>query len=253
MATASARLKAIGLAYLRFGRQMPIACTEAGKWKADIIGVSSTECIEIEVKVSKSDLRAEFKKKTAKHFLYNNTSSNTSCPSYFYFLVPEGLQEEAEKLIREHSPKSGLLVCEYDTQDYTKDCIRVAKRAVRITEGRPSKWLISTAIARCSSELCGLYAKNNKLATVVSEAIEQFRDDLNKITARTFGTLDYEDPESDIKARAKELAFCVEGITEQEWDGLAKDQKKKWIQAAVKWLNTQSAPAQELQDEAFFL
>lgn len=253
MSTDSARLKAIGLAYLRFGRQMPIACTEAGRWKADILGINAVECIEIEVKVSKSDLKAEFKKKTAKHFLYNNSSSNMTCPSYFYFLVPEHLQECALELLKEHSPKTGLLVCECDTKEYTKDCIKVVKKATRITQERPSRALIATAMSRCSSELCGLYAKNNRLAAIIAETVEQLRDDLTSTVSRTFGTLDFEDPVKDIENRAKEMAFCVDGISETEWENMPRQAKKKWIEASARWLKLQTGSAEEIQDETFFL
>lgn len=251
MTTPAARLKAMGLAYLRFGRRMPIVCTEVGRWNADILGVSTLDAIEIEVKCSRADLKAEFKNKTAKHFLYSNSSSNTTCPSYFYFLVPERLKDFALELLAETSPKAGLLVCDAESEQYHKDTISVVKKATRITKQKPSQHLVATAMARCSSELCGLYAKNNRLAKSVSEAIQKFQSDLAAVTARTFGTLDYEDTEKDLEQRAAELAFCVDGIDKEAWERLAGIDKVKWLEAARKWLKAQYVLMEGWKDETF--
>jgi len=65
-------------------------------WEADLFSVTqSLYSYEIEVKISRSDFLADFKK--PKHILFRSDQLNHSnCPNVFYYAVPEGLIHETE-------------------------------------------------------------------------------------------------------------------------------------------------------------
>jgi hypothetical protein len=111
-------LHAEALAWLRYGKRMPIICTEAGKWNADVLGMNSKICIEVEIKHSISDLRADFRNKAHKHFLYKQATPkdgsgwSASVPNFFYFLTPAELRDKALEIINEKAPYAGLLIRE---------------------------------------------------------------------------------------------------------------------------------------------
>jgi hypothetical protein len=105
------------LAWLRYGKRMPIVCTEAGKWNADVLGMNSKMCIEVEVKHSISDLRADFRNKAHKHYLYQQANPkhatgyekgwHTNIPNFFYFLTPAELKDKALEIIADKAPYAG--------------------------------------------------------------------------------------------------------------------------------------------------
>lgn len=71
-------------------------------WESDYLSLTKSGYLyEGEVKISKSDFKADFKKEK-KHLLletkYNGKSltDNDLCPHYFFYAVPEGLIDESE-------------------------------------------------------------------------------------------------------------------------------------------------------------
>ncbi len=66
----SVQMKAAAMHWLRFRKQLNYVATECGFWSADVIGCDSEHLIEIEVKVSRADLMAEFRNKLEKHEYY---------------------------------------------------------------------------------------------------------------------------------------------------------------------------------------
>ena len=102
----SADLKTEALCWLRFGKKLSYICTEVGKWNADAFGCNEAYSVEIEVKISKADLRHEFKSKAAKHYSYRN--GHALAPNYFYFYVPSELVDEARTLVEANFPEAGL-------------------------------------------------------------------------------------------------------------------------------------------------
>jgi len=84
--------------------------TEIGydKYKSDVICIPKNnkdgKLIEIEVKVSKSDLLSEFVNKSSKHddLLLNSKDA----PNYFYFAVPEELVDFTKTLLKEKGKKN---------------------------------------------------------------------------------------------------------------------------------------------------
>lgn len=229
-------LKAVALGWLRYGKRLPIVCSEVGRWNADVLGVSPTVAIEVEVKVSKSDLRAEFKNKQAKHYIYANAMEKSYAPNYFYFLVPAHLGTEAQKIAEEAAPKAGVL--SYDSEvaaGYHRDAVSVVKRATKLKQGAPPRALLTAAMLRCSSELCGLHLHEMAFQRRVSDALESARRDALTLSVRAAGTLDIEHPVDDLELRARELAFCVDGV--EQWDELELPEKKRWLEAALRLLD----------------
>jgi hypothetical protein len=179
-------LKTEALCWLRFGKKMELVCTEGGYWQADVLGITDKFSIEVEIKVSKSDLKREFVTKKVKHFLYNSVEQgkppSQQTPNYFYFYVPKALEEEALKLIEEHSPKAGLAV--YDpvvNMDGKKT--RIARRPTKLHDKEPTARFKRTALLRMGSELCGRYVANRVMVEEIVaklEAVDQIVVDMVK-------------------------------------------------------------------------
>lgn len=157
-------LHAEALCWLRYVRRYPLVCTETGSpWFSDVVGVTETMFVEIEVKVSRSDLLAEFRNKETKHFCYDNVfksidhqSRGPGVPNYFFVLVPKALEKDALEILGEKAAWAGVLVHD-DLGFIDGRNIRVAKRAKKLHDKPPSPRTLLNVQQRASSELCGLY------------------------------------------------------------------------------------------------
>lgn len=185
-------LKTEALCWLRFGKKLELVATEAGRWNADVLGCNDNFSVEVEVKVDIRDLRREFTGKSAKHYLYANAEGAPSAgvPNYFYFFVPAALEKEALLLIEEHAPKAGLAVYEDPERKSAMSdgrMTRVARKARRLHDQKPSAKMKRTLLLRMGSELCGRYVAfrdfqyrvleelwniDNKIADVVKKMVE---------------------------------------------------------------------------------
>lgn len=85
-------MKAVLSANFRFSKQHKFIATECGRFSSDFLAYKAPHLTEVEIKVSKSDLNADFKKD--KHRIYE-MGNNKWAPHYFYFAVPEELKEYA--------------------------------------------------------------------------------------------------------------------------------------------------------------
>jgi hypothetical protein len=224
------------MCWLRFGKRMPIVCTEAGPWHADILGLSDKMAIEIEVKKSRSDLQAEFRNKKAKHYSYANAETGTAAfvPNYLYFYVPEPLGEYATKALLELCPKAGLAI-QTDTNFIDGRNTRIIRKPTRLRVAPPRPGFIRTAIQRMSSELCGRYIALEEYYERIYETVRAAERAAVDAAYRSAGALDCEDPEVDLEARARELKFCVEGTD----IFLNQEDRAKWEAIARKWLEAQ--------------
>lgn len=140
----SLHLKTALLYYYRFKRGY-LVCDEvytANREKADILVDAKKEFYEIEIKTSKSDLRAEKKKK--KHKESAKPGANK-----FYICVPTSLVPYAEKWIEEINPRYGLI--EFDEERYEKQ-----KKFLR------TKWDLFLHFRKHASALHGDYNKRLK-------------------------------------------------------------------------------------------
>lgn len=152
-------LKVEALAWLRFGKKLDLIATEAGGWAADVLGVGETFSIEVEVKVSKADLKREFTSKTTKHWLYQNCDDHAvqTSPTYWYLYVPPHLADEANALAEQHFPRAGVAVYDPDTRALPGRRTTIRRKAQRLHERPPTDALRRTVMLRMGSELVGRY------------------------------------------------------------------------------------------------
>jgi len=147
------------LHYWRFTRNgYNYIATEAGKFKSDILVSNEKEIIECETKISRADLRNDFKKK--KHTIYKKPSAWYSkwIPNKFYFAVPKSLTEYALELTED---------TEYGVIEVSDKSIGKRKREVYCQIIKPAKViqpkfkekLHKQVLMRGSSELIRLRIK----------------------------------------------------------------------------------------------
>lgn len=193
MAVDAYTLKTEALCWLRFGKNLDLVATEAGRWHADVLGCNDNFSVEVEVKVSKADLRREFAGKGSKHYLYGAAADGQAVagvPNYFYFFVPEVLEQEALLLIEAHSPRAGLAVyLEPESSSRLSDgkYTRVAKKAQRLHDQKPTARFKRTLLLRMGSELCGRYVAsrdfNERVLAVLRNADEKIVETIKQALA----------------------------------------------------------------------
>jgi hypothetical protein len=182
----AANLHIEAMAWLRYTKQMPLVCTEVGRWNADVLALGPKYSIEVEVKKTLSDLRADFRGKRAKHYTYLNAAEDKwtrEVPNYLYYIVPEALAEKALPIVEKSNPKYGLLVVPTNSLGHETSSlgygagknIIVAKKATRLHDKVPQDSTFWTAIRRLSSELVGLYQGHEELQQKVCATLEDIR------------------------------------------------------------------------------
>lgn len=236
----TSELHLFALAWLRYGKRMPIVCTEVGQFNADILAISSKMCIEVEVKKTKSDLLRDFTHKKQKHFIYNKGFSHSPfLPNYFYYIVPQQLGDKASEIIKEKAPKAGLAVVLEDDHTLGKN-VSVIIKPKRIHEQKPTFRLVQAAFMRMSSELVGLHQSNFNAHNFLANEVRRISGQSLTAALRLHGTLDSEkDIPTEKQMWAMELARCVDGITAENWLQLSQEQKNKWLVAVDKWREAQ--------------
>lgn len=245
----TAKIKAEALAWLRFVKMMPIVCTEVGTWNADVFGCSPTTSIEVEVKVSRSDLLAEFRNKKAKHSVYSNANGTLrSVPNYLYYMVPKELEEDALEIVGRESPKSGVIVFDDSDGHLAGKNSKIVKSATKLHGTKPSQKLVRTAVLRMSSELSGLWHANNRLIDYTCEELRKMSKAAVTASYRNAGALDTEDPETGLEVRAAELALAVDDLA---WVDLDDTQKQKWRTGAAKLLDITEPSVERWVNEAY--
>ncbi len=139
-------LKYRALCWLRLEQRCAFIATECGSFSADVLGINEKKMIEVEVKVTESDLKADFKK--PKHYAYLKTLGSTWqqqwVPNLFYFAVPEELVEFAKAYIAEKNAPYGV-ICLKD--------FKVVKRARPLHDRPPSSHAKFVCALRMGSAL----------------------------------------------------------------------------------------------------
>lgn len=219
------------LAWLRYGKRMPVVCTEVGRWNADVLGLNASMCIEVEVKKSIADLRAEFRNKPSKHFVYNGDGKarlTGGVPNYFYFFVPHELADKAVEVAAEKAPKAGVAAFWPASRDFGmgRRNVEVIKRATRLHDKKPSPATLRAALLRMSSEICGLRMSMDKLVGAETQPISE----ILKQIAFSSSTLDFEDFDVDLERRGAEIALAVD--PNMKWTSLSHMERIRWIFAA---------------------
>lgn len=188
----SAILKTEALCWLRFAKQMDFVASEAGKWNADVLAANERYSIEVEVKVSIADLRAEFRNKMTKHAYYDKGTPNWS-PTYFYFAVPSNIADKALAIINELAPKAGLIVY-YEPVYRSRPGERYVcrKKADKLHDKPPSKTFLREIYRRMGSELCGLHVALDKLKGAEIGQLEVLKKDIVDAVVASHGAADWE-------------------------------------------------------------
>jgi len=232
-------LKTEAMAWLRYGLRMPIVCSEVGRWNADVLGVGPTRSVEVEVKLSRQDLQAEFRNKSAKHFFYANAAGRTSLvyvPNQFYFMVPEAMVDMTREVISSQQPKAGLIAYLPDGNLLDGRNCSVIVKAEKLHDNKPAARLIKVATMRMSSELCGTRMIAHRGFKNLRDRFWNEMDKIIALAVRSSGTLDLEDADVDRDRRAAELAKCVDGL---DWEPMNEEQRGRWRDAAKKFLTAQ--------------
>ena len=159
-------IKTVLMCWLRFGKQVSIIATEAGKYNSDVIYSTNNQLFEIEVKTSVADFREDFKK--SKHNEYKITT-NQWAPNFFIFAVPAELVDKVLPHIENSS--YGLLAINTPFNEANilvpwDKRVKLVKRPKKLHTRQCNVLVKQIIVKRLASELCGirqkLYAKEGK-------------------------------------------------------------------------------------------
>ena len=162
----SENMKVATLAYWRHSRHHIIGGIECKN--ADVLTVTRTLMLtESEIKISIADMRREITTKQYKHLRMNGLLPSVYPEAhYFYFAVPEELQEKALAVCDEIYPHAGLLVFHegelsmYSPQNIT--CIRPSKRFKRNKIGEKELKEIAYAVSNTALRYIDKYLLTHK-------------------------------------------------------------------------------------------
>lgn len=164
----SQRIKYEALKWLRLEQRCAFIATECGPFMADALGCNEKKMMEIEAKISLSDLRADFRK--GKHTAYGKLLAEYGLggwnqqwtPTHFYYAVTPELVEPCRSLLTAHKvEKYGIIEC--DSKDLLGDgslhvTFKVVKRADWLHKNPPNAHVKYTVALRMGSELLRFHA-----------------------------------------------------------------------------------------------
>ena len=157
------------LSYYRFQRQYPIAATEVavfGNFVADVLASDlEKEFVEVEIKISETDMLGDFQHKSMKHTAYLNSVLTVKAsfsekelltmPTKFLYAVPKEMKNFAKDLVK-GTPYGLMVVDPTDMQLSNNSFIKIVKHSDIINRKYP-KTLERRAMMRMSSEIINLY------------------------------------------------------------------------------------------------
>lgn len=223
--------------YLRYSVNLPLVCTEVGNWSADVMGASKTRLVEVEIKKSLSDLRAEFRRKRGKHSYYRTVGS-PSAPKYFYFCLPESLIERAQPIIEEGFPQAGIL--SFREGAGTRGHISSYKKAQALHRHPPDERILSAMVMRMSSELASLRTSLDEVLALHYEQVQRSIDNHLDEMSLLYGVdLDSEvsehfDCHPRVDSLAQRLAEAMDGISGDAWFEVAPKEQQRYRDAAMR-------------------
>lgn len=156
------------MANLRFAKQLKLVASEAGYFCSDVLAmdVDKGKFVEVEVKVSKSDLMADFKKYKHEYYLhqYRNKEPlkesrrwkwyNSFVPKQFFFAVPERMLEYTLNAV-DDLPYG--VICYRDNGLPHHRRVRIEKRATKLHDKAVAPNVVDNVLLRMSSELCNFH------------------------------------------------------------------------------------------------
>ena len=161
----SKHIKASAMANMRFTKQYPLVASEVGYFCSDVLAIDPDKgrFVEIEVKISKSDFMADFKKRKHEYYLklYKEKKYisqreyiNSFIPKFFYFAVPECLEDYAIEAVKDLP--YGLIIYRHSNISHARR-VSIKIKAKRIHNNELNKCVTRTVINRMYSEICNLH------------------------------------------------------------------------------------------------
>lgn len=177
------------MGWLRFGKQFPFVAREAGMFSSDVLGATLSRVVEIEIKVSTADFKADWKKQ--KHEVYSDlehvktrkwpsglgeNSWDQTIPNQFYFAVPSHMKEFAIEQVKANKPEYGVLELRDNTtavHNYSMwNRLRVVKRAKVLHKEKPTMQMLVSMASRMSSDLANTHLMRRMDKDWVKMALE---------------------------------------------------------------------------------
>lgn len=182
------------MGWFRFGKQYHYVAREVGEFASDILASNGRTVVEVEIKVSKSDFRADWKKD--KHRIYKkrihvhtHTYPNgykikydQPIPNQFYFACPGSMKKFAIEQVKTKQPEYGIIILEDSSESTELKKLKVIKRAKFMHRKPPEPKLLERLVARMSSDLANVHLNRRmdkdwlRLAIDNSKAFSQMSD-----------------------------------------------------------------------------
>jgi len=185
------------MGWLRFGKQFSFVAREVGCFSSDVLGSNTKTVTEVEIKVTKSDFKADWKK--PKHDVYKElehihtrkwpsglgeTSWAQTIPNQFYFACPEHMKEFAIEQVKANQSDYGVMVLMDNTTaipNYNMwNRLRVVKRAKFLHREKPKPEMLVRLAARMASDLCHIHLQRRMDKDWVKLALEASREYSNQ-------------------------------------------------------------------------
>lgn len=169
------------MCWMRYAKQFDMVGREVGLFSADVLGYSGKEIVEVEIKVSLSDLKNERTNKKHKHEVYAGTKPtkhyDRDIPHRFYIAVSEQLKEETIKFVTELNPSYGVLVLEgtplKDIPEWESwKRLKMVKRTKALHDRQPTEAFKTAFAKRMSSDLCRMHLHRQMHKDYVRMAID---------------------------------------------------------------------------------
>lgn len=140
-------------------------------WLADCLFLNGKSAVEVEIKVSMSDLKNDFKKKEIKHNILNKRIKGNLdfIPNKLYFAVPEKIIKKAYQFLKD-TPYG--LICIPKAHNFN-DYFHWIKESEKFNEIYP-KGLEKLVISRMSSEIINLRQKVLNLQNELSNECDYY-------------------------------------------------------------------------------
>jgi hypothetical protein len=139
-----------------------------------------TTLIEVEVKVSKSDLRHDFSSKHFKHLQYKNGNG----PSFLYYAIPVSLKEVALEVIPKANPSYGIMVYREDLVSenpvFAGQAFESVHRAKRLNANPPDPAWMNVFTNRMMNEYLMLKLALRNMPERIEYDIRHFAKDYEK-------------------------------------------------------------------------
>ena len=173
----SEQIKAALLAYYRFKRQA-VVCAEWNYRDITVFFPKKKQLIEVEVKISISDLRADFKKSQRLDLIaletgkterpqvirdgvhYNIMPIRNPCINALYYAVPSDIVERTIEILAEKMPFAGIIEIQekkYGLEPVTR---KTAKKLAFTRKDVDHQQILLSMAKRMSSDLANFYDRN---------------------------------------------------------------------------------------------